>query len=582
MRVVNYSPRIVNVSSTAIIDAEESYGITSSATEDQTDKMQLMADDLSAGNSGARTVIMPSGEIHVDGIIDFDKMAPITFWPNYDNTQGHGGLTVKGQGINATKIVQEAPGVSTFKVGTPATGVQVLGVGFESFSMEGPGLTNTGTAAIQMGGVGTPNSEIVFMSAFRDLFIRNFSSHMILDDTTNVLFERCLFEGYNYGVEFGFNTDIINFLQCGFGSQPIATNITGNTTSGSDEITNVSNTDYVEVGMQIVSDDFDQGTLVTDVGSTTITLDDTANDTNASHQFSMVQGVGMSFGAGPFTNAAGDKPGNGNCIKTDSCWFMKNAHGIYMKIDADHNASHNIKHDSTYFESMNRVHTIENDVASTGSYHLTYDNCHMSKLENFQDYAMYENMSSAGTGSTTIRKTRSDQSSAVPWIRLDSVNSRLDWDDNTLNVSTGDSIHIFDSNTAFTPITGQKFVYGLAGVNADFIELGVTGSLTAVPTAKADCRFKVGPMTGNVTINNFSAGSKNGLSEGQEITFIFEQDGTGSRTVTWGADYIGIDGSHLETANSWTNSSAPDEYCIIKFMWDGTRLLQTTPANVWM
>jgi hypothetical protein len=62
------------------------------------------------------------------------------------------------------------------------------------------------------------------------------------------------------------------------------------------------------------------------------------------------------------------------------------------------------------------------------------------------------------------------------------------------------------------------------------VSLGVTGTLTPVP--KSGSVIYVGPMTANVTI-----ASPSGAIAGQVLTFVFEQDGTGGWTVTWGSQF---------------------------------------------
>ena len=574
-----YAPVITSVDSVAI-DAAARYGIKSSLTEDQTVAFQTMADDISAGNGGARTVILPAGEFHVSGTIDFNIMAPIGFWPTTDTEiQGHGGLTIVGQGMYATKIIQDTAGIPTFRFYQPeGDGTQTLGLTLEKFSMVGQGMDDTAGIGLQLGGV-SPVLDILFMTAIRDVLITNFSTNVVLDDCTNVLFERCLFEGFNYGVEFGFNTDIITFLQCGFGSQILPLDIAA-TTDGSTAVVTSVDTTRIVAGMRIVSTAFPQFTTVLTVDSET-QLTASANSTGVVSTISVTQGTALSFGYGPFQGArvtpSAWVSGNGNAISLIGCWFLK----INEAINLADNTVHNIKFDSCYYERLNRISTVETGEGN-GTYYLIFDNCHVSQPGNFQDYVFYEELVSAGTGTTVIRNCRCDGTSDVPWVRLDSTESRLEWDNNILNVSSGGAVNIFSSSLAYTPITGEKFLFGISGLNADPIELGVTGSLAPHATPKADCTMKVGPMTGNITIDNAVASIKNGAVEGQKLRFIFEQDSTGSRTVSWGTDYIGIDGAHLEVANAWTESTAADEFCIIEFMWDGTRMLQTTPANVWL
>jgi len=67
-------------------------------------------------------------------------------------------------------------------------------------------------------------------------------------------------------------------------------------------------------------------------------------------------------------------------------------------------------------------------------------------------------------------------------------------------------------------------------------------------------------LTGNITISNMGATVVTRVP-GHRITFVFTQDATGSRTVTWGADY---------KVGTWQMSTAPSSVSSITFESNGT------------
>lgn len=548
------------------------YGIASSTTRDQTTRFQDMADDL-AGRAGARTIVLPAGEFHIAGSIDFDQMAGIGFYPRYTGTaDGKAGLTVSGQGMHATRIIQDLAGVSTFRVFDSSTTNQTLGVKFEGFSLIGPGLSNANTRAIQLGGVSTDDNDIVWMTVLRDIIFTNWASALALDDCTNVLMERLLFEGYNYAIEYGFNVDIVTAIQCGFGSQITPVGLAATTTVGSAVVTGVSTTLLV-AGMRIVSTAFPQGTTILSVDSAT-QFTASANATAVVSSLDFVQGVALSFGKGPFVGAwPSATTGNGQAHTYNGCWFMRNAECL----NVEDNATANVKFDSSYFERNNRLATLQN-TTTTGPKYTTWDNCHFSQPQSFQDYAIYEDLTGgAGAGMIVLRNCRCDQSSAVPWVRLDSGSSLLDWDNNILPVSSGSRIHVLDSSTTFNPTDGTKFSFGCGGTNVIPATLGVTGTLTPLAAPKANCTIKIGPMTGNVTVNDIATGLKNASVEGQRVRFVLVEDANAGHTVTWNANY------HFHTA--WTNSvltTDANKRSYVEFEYTGSVWVQVSPANTWI
>lgn len=554
------------------VDARR-YGIRSSTTADQTSRFQDMADDLSAGRSGARTVILPAGEFHVSGSIDFDQMAGFGLYPRHTGTgDGIAGLIVKGQGKYATKIIQDTAGVSTFRVFESSRLNQVYGVGFEGFSLVGPGLTNAASRGIQLGGVSTDDNDIIVMSSLKDILFSNFANPLALDDVTNLYMELLHFEGYNYGIEFGFNVDAITAIQCSFGSQVIPVGLAATTSIGSPVVTGITTTLLVP-GMRIISSAFPRGTTILTVDSAT-QITASANATSVVASLDFAQGVALSYGKGPFVGAwPSASTGNGQAHKFIGCWFMRNAEVLNI----EDNTTAMIQFDTSYFERNNRIATLENATPS-GPRYVAWENCHFSQPQSFQDYAIYENLGSAGEGMTVLRNCRCDAASTVPWIRLRSGSSKLDWNNNILPVSSGARrIHVFDSTTAYNPIDGTKFSFGCGGDNIIPENIGVSGSLTPVVTPKAACAIKIGPMTGAVTINDINAGVKNACVDGQRVRFTFVEDATAGHAVTWGAAY------HFHTA--WTNSTLTtdaNKRSFVEFEYTGSVWMQVSPANTWL
>lgn len=82
------------------------------------------------------------------------------------------------------------------------------------------------------------------------------------------------------------------------------------------------------------------------------------------------------------------------------------------------------------------------------------------------------------------------------------------------------------STTAFEYTRGvTEIVLGAATIDIPFAATLVLPTLEFFHTT-----FVVAALTGNVTIPAMAGGRK-----GMRVTFVFTQDGTGSRTVTWNA-----------------------------------------------
>ena len=556
------------------VDARH-YGIHTSTTDDQTVNFQTMMDDV---NYSGGTIVLPYGEIHIDGDIDVDNGLAFGWWPPYTElTGGVGGPTLRGQGMFGTTIVQEGTGgtIRVFESGS-ATGRQHNGITFENFSIIGPGLTDDTNIGIQLGGVSAAASDIIEGSKLSQVRIQNFATCLAMDDCTSTFLERVLCEGFNYGIEFGFNCDNVKILQCRFGSAaigPASAAMTATTTSGDATVTTTGGyvTTNLRAGMRINSGNFAYGTTILSITDSTHFEASANASATSSTSIYFSQGIALSFGRGPFLGAwPSASTGNANGINIESTWFMRCAEALGI----DDNTTANVKFDTAYFERCNRIATIDGGASTTSANHIMWDNCHFSQSDvAFKDFAIYENGAAGTVGNFGIRNCRSDQNSPVPWVRLRSASGVLDWDNNTMGVSTGSRINIFDSSIAFNPSNGTKFTYGIRGANKEPVTLGVTGSLTPLIPSKVDCIIKIGAITGNITVANASVTY---ASEGQRLRFIFLEDGTAGHTVAFGTIY------HLSTA--WTDSvvtTDASKRTYIEFEYTGAAFIQVSAANVW-
>lgn len=546
------------------VDARR-YGIRNSTTSDQTVAFQTMLDDLSYAG-GKR--ILPFGEIHIDGDIDIDTGASIGFWPNYNTAAGISWGQLIGQGVAGTKIVQQGAGGVIRAYNSGAT-QQHNHLSLSGFSLVGPGLADA-NIGIQIGGVSVA-SDILAGSKLYDLRIQNFGTCIALDDATSTLIERVIFEGMNYGIEFGFNVDALKILSCRFGSATIPGALAASTTSASTTVTLTSgSTTDLRVGMRVKGANLPYGTTISSITDATNFEASAAATATGADTLYFFQGIGLSLGRGPFAGIANPTTGSGNAINVESSWFMRLAEGIAN----DDTTNANLKIDSSYIERCNRIATLGTSAGSTSMNYFCLENCHVSQADlGFKDYAIYENSAAGSTGDIVIRNCRSDSTSPVPWIRLRSASSVIDWSNNILPCSTS-RIHVFDSSMSYNPSDKSRWVYGLHGSNAELVTLGVTGSLTPLVPPKADIRLKVGAMTGAVTIN---APSMTYGVEGQRIKFTFIEDATAGHAVTWNAAY------HFHTA--WTNSvvtTDANKRSYVEFEYTGSVWIQVSQANVWV
>lgn len=87
---------------------------------------------------------------------------------------------------------------------------------------------------------------------------------------------------------------------------------------------------------------------------------------------------------------------------------------------------------------------------------------------------------------------------------------------------------------------------------------------TLAPTPYHGRRIKIG-LSGDVTINHSTSTM---VHEGAEMTFFFQQDGTGGRTVTFSSDF--------DTGTGFTASTAANSWSTISFFWNSFRWIKTS------
>jgi hypothetical protein len=89
----------------------------------------------------------------------------------------------------------------------------------------------------------------------------------------------------------------------------------------------------------------------------------------------------------------------------------------------------------------------------------------------------------------------------------------------------------------------------------------ITYAATVTPNPNSGGSRKLITLTGPITIANPPAASQ---KLGAMLSFLFTQDATGGRVVTWGSDY----------PVSWTPTTTTGKRNSIDFVWDGTKWAQ--------
>lgn len=95
--------------------------------------------------------------------------------------------------------------------------------------------------------------------------------------------------------------------------------------------------------------------------------------------------------------------------------------------------------------------------------------------------------------------------------------------------------------------------------------IAYTASIT--PDHAGGDYIEIGQLTGNVTINAPAS-----AAEGDEIQFMFQQDGTGSRTITWNAVFVG----------GPTAGGAAFQRRAVRFVFDGTEWIVCGDSGAWV
>jgi hypothetical protein len=126
-------------------------------------------------------------------------------------------------------------------------------------------------------------------------------------------------------------------------------------------------------------------------------------------------------------------------------------------------------------------------------------------------------------------------------------------------VSFGGTIGRFDIG-AITSTPGATLFAGAHPENKS-----VTFAATVSPTQTARCTTNRIALTGNITTLNVPSGAQ----IGDQVQFIFAQDATGGRTVSFVASY----------KVSWTPVTTSNKINVITFEYDGTSWIQISSTT---
>lgn len=101
-----------------------------------------------------------------------------------------------------------------------------------------------------------------------------------------------------------------------------------------------------------------------------------------------------------------------------------------------------------------------------------------------------------------------------------------------------------------------------ANMGVGSVDIPYAATITPAPSQQFTL-IVVGTLTGNITVAN-----PTGARKGMEMVLTFTQDGTGSRTITWGAAFS-------FTANG---AGTANQKGATNFVYDGSRWVQTAGA----
>lgn len=105
--------------------------------------------------------------------------------------------------------------------------------------------------------------------------------------------------------------------------------------------------------------------------------------------------------------------------------------------------------------------------------------------------------------------------------------------------------------------TSRSITNKSAGVQSQEIPYAAT----ITPDPYASGARKIVRLTGNITIANPPVVNR---QIGTPLSFLFIQDGTGGRTVTWGSDF----------QVTWTPTTTANKRNAVDFVWDGAKWAQ--------
>jgi len=206
--------------------------------------------------------------------------------------------------------------------------------------------------------------------------------------------------------------------------------------------------------------------------------------------------------------------------------------------EAQDNKAHGYHIKNSRAASLSSCGAESNSTSSAGTYvGFCLDGC-------------FECIVEAGTATERFDTTSSTQRSAVMLINS-AVDNRIScsFGFTFATASKGPAIH--SSSTAIE--NNDVRINAQQGVQT------VAYAATITPDVYRGGTIKVGALTGNLTVNAPSTGHT-----GCELTFLFVQDATGGRTITWNSAF----------KSAFQPNSKASSRSVVKFKYDGTNWLQ--------
>lgn len=132
----------------------------------------------------------------------------------------------------------------------------------------------------------------------------------------------------------------------------------------------------------------------------------------------------------------------------------------------------------------------------------------------------------------------------------------------TVKTAAGTGVVVAPGARAVVYADGTNIVRG--DTDPRLQDIAYSASIT--PNASAGDVIDVGTLTGNLTIN-----APTSVARGRVLTFMFEQDGTGGRTITWDAAF----------KKAADGAGTAGQKAATQFVYDGAHWLQLGGAIAW-